>query len=79
MQYHLILVELQKRNILLYPVLMGRIRQGADIQLLNKGRRHVGHNGEAAPHVCVPANAVSDLIFLLYAKSEQPFIALSYQ
>jgi len=27
----------------------------------------VGHNGEAAPHVCVPANAVSDLIFLLYA------------
>ena len=26
----------------------------------------MGHNGEAAPHVCVPANEVSDLIFLLY-------------
>jgi len=25
----------------------------------------VGHNGEAAPHVCVPANAVSVLIGLL--------------
>ena len=25
----------------------------------------MGHNGEAAPHVCVPANEVSDLIFLL--------------
>jgi len=25
----------------------------------------VGHNGEAAPRVCVPANEVSDLIFLL--------------
>ncbi len=27
----------------------------------------VGHNGEAALRVCVPANEVSDLIFLLYA------------
>jgi len=27
----------------------------------------VGHNGEAAPHECVPANGVSDLIFLLCA------------
>ena len=27
----------------------------------------MGHNGEAAPHVCVPANKVSDLIFLLGA------------
>ncbi|NOH59734.1 hypothetical protein F0261_17010 [Alteromonas sp. 07-89-2] len=25
----------------------------------------MGHNGEAAPHVCVPTNEVSDLIFLL--------------
>ncbi len=41
--------------------------QGADIQLFNNGRRHVGHNGEAALRVCVPANEVSDLIFLLYA------------
>jgi len=26
----------------------------------------VGHNGEAAPRVCVPANEVSVLIGLLY-------------
>ena len=25
----------------------------------------MGHNGAAAPRVCVPANEVSDLIFLL--------------
>ncbi|OES34398.1 hypothetical protein BFV96_0518 [Alteromonas macleodii] len=29
------------------------------------GRRHVGHNGEAAPRACVPANEVSVLIGLL--------------
>ena len=32
---------------------------------LNKGRRHVGHNGAAAPRVCVPANEVSEFIELL--------------
>ncbi|SVD54339.1 uncharacterized protein METZ01_LOCUS407193, partial [marine metagenome] len=35
--------------------------------------RHVGHNGEAAPRVCVPANAVSVLIGLLYAYNLKPF------
>ncbi|AMJ85588.1 hypothetical protein A6F57_12595 [Alteromonas stellipolaris] len=27
----------------------------------------MGHNGEAAPRIGVPANEVRDLIFLLYA------------
>ena len=42
-----------------------RFRQGADIQLSNNGRRHVGHIGAAAPRVCVPANVVSVFIGLL--------------
>jgi len=33
----------------------------------------VGHNGEAAPRVCVPANEVSVLIELLYAYNLKPF------
>ena len=42
------------------------------IKLFNNGRRHVGHNGEAAPRVCVPANEVSALIGLLVATLIHP-------
>ncbi|NDV93280.1 hypothetical protein GTW09_10525 [Alteromonas hispanica] len=33
----------------------------------------MGHNGEAAPRVCVPANAVSVLIGLLCTLLKLPF------
>ena len=33
----------------------------------------MGHNGEAAPRVCVPANEVSAFIELLYAVAKMEF------
>ena len=38
------------------------------------GRGRAGDNGEAAPRVCVPANAVSEFIGLLYAIADQSLL-----
>ena len=43
----------------------GNTKVPLSYKLFNNGRRHVGHNGEAAPRVCVPANVVSEFIELL--------------